>query len=109
MASGGGELPEGPEELGPYIEDTGKGGSQSRVSGTFFKAVVQAFLIFGAETWVMTPCIGQSLGGFHHRVAQQIRGSQPKWQVDNSWEYLPLNMAIQEAVFEEMGEYVLKR
>ena len=64
MASGGGELPEGPEELGLYIEDTGKGGSQSRVSGTFFKAVVQAFLIFGAETWVMTPCIGQSLGGF---------------------------------------------
>ena len=80
-----------------------------RFPGIFFKALIQAVLIFGAETWVMTPCIGQSLGGFHHRVAQQIRGSQPKWQVDNSWEYLPLNMAIQEAVFEEMGEYVLKR
>ena len=30
-------------------------GAASQVSGFFFKAVVQAVLIFGAETWVVTP------------------------------------------------------
>ena len=28
-------------------------GSDKRVSGTFFKAVVQQVLLFGAETWVL--------------------------------------------------------
>ena len=33
-----------------------------RVLGKFFKAVVQAFLVFGSETWVVTPRIGRALG-----------------------------------------------
>ena len=33
------------------------------VSGFFFKAVVQAVLLFGAETWVVTPLMGKALGG----------------------------------------------
>ena len=32
-------------------------GVDKRVSGTFFKAVVQQVLLFGAETWVLTPRI----------------------------------------------------
>ena len=34
-----------------------------RVSGFFFKAVIQAVLIFRAETWVVTPRMGMALGG----------------------------------------------
>ena len=30
-------------------------GADNMVSGNFFKAVVQAMLLFGAETWVLTP------------------------------------------------------
>ena len=30
-------------------------GADKRISGTFFKAVVQQVLLFGAETWVLTP------------------------------------------------------
>ena len=32
-------------------------GAEQRVSGFFLKAVVQAVLLFGYETWVVTPCI----------------------------------------------------
>ena len=39
------------------------------VSGTFFKAVDHAVLIFGYEMWVLTPCMGQTLGGYQKRVA----------------------------------------
>ena len=30
-------------------------GATPRISGNFFKAVVQQVLLFGAETWVVTP------------------------------------------------------
>ena len=36
-------------------------GASPRVSGMFFKAVVQAVLLFGSEKWVMTPHMGQAL------------------------------------------------
>ena len=32
-------------------------GADKKVSGTFFKAVVQQVLMFGAERWVLTPRI----------------------------------------------------
>ena len=32
-------------------------GADKRISGTFFKAVIQQVLLFGAETWVLTPRI----------------------------------------------------
>ena len=34
-----------------------------RVFVFFFKSVVQLVLIFAAETWVVSPCVGQVLGG----------------------------------------------
>ena len=37
------------------------------VSGFFFKAVVQAVLLFGAETWVVTPCMQMPWGCFRTR------------------------------------------
>ena len=32
-----------------------------------FNAVVQAVLLFGSRTWVVTPRMGKALGGFRHR------------------------------------------
>ena len=61
------------------------------------------------ETWVMNPRMEWTLGGFQRRLEIRITGSKPKRNVDESWEYLPLETAMLEAEFEEMGEYVLKR
>ena len=33
------------------------------VSGFVFKAVVQEVLLFGSDTWVVTPLMGRDLGG----------------------------------------------
>ena len=38
------------------------------------KPLVQVFLILGAEILVMTPYIGQDLGGFQHRFTLRIMG-----------------------------------
>ena len=56
-----------------------------RFPGIFFKALIQAVLIFGAETWVMTACVVWALGGFQHRVDQQITGRQPRRLLDMVW------------------------
>ena len=44
------------------------GGENTRVLGMSFKVVIQAVIIFGSFMWLMTPCMGRALGGFHHRV-----------------------------------------
>ena len=36
--------------------------------GLFYKAVVQAVLLFVLETWEVNPLIGRMLEGLHHRV-----------------------------------------
>ena len=46
--------------------------------GRLYLVIVQAVLIFGLGTWVVTTCIGRVLGGFHHRVSQIIMGNKPR-------------------------------
>ena len=50
----------------------GQEGSYARTTGIFYKAVVQANLLFRLETWVMASRIGWTLGGFHNRVAHRL-------------------------------------
>ena len=52
-------------------------GADKRVSEKFFKAVVQAVLLFGAETWVLTPRIERAMESFLLRAAIRITGRQP--------------------------------
>ena len=67
------------------VKGNRKGRKKTQSSGTLFKAVVQAFLIFGSEMCVMTPRMDRTLGGFHHKVAHQITGNQPCWIQYGSW------------------------
>ena len=57
----------------------------------------------------MIPPMGRSLGSFQHRVVRLITGRHTKRWVDGSWGYPPVDTAMEEAWFEEMGAYVLKR
>ena len=61
-------------------------GADLKVSGSFYKAVTQAVLLFGAETWVLTPRMERALDSFQHRVAQQITGRQLRRRGGGSWE-----------------------
>ena len=42
------------------------------MSGLFFKDVVQAVLLFGVETWVITPRMVKALGGFQTQVVRRL-------------------------------------
>ena len=56
----------------------GREGEDKRTAGRFYEAVVQAVLLFGSETWVLTPQLEKSLEGFHRRAAQRMAGMGPK-------------------------------
>ena len=56
----------------------GRDGANTRVSGIFFKAVVQIVLLLGSTMWVLTPCMIQGLGFFRHRFMRRIIGRQPR-------------------------------
>ena len=66
----------------------------------FFKAVVQAVIIFRSETRVLTPRTGRSLGIFQHGVERRITGRQINIQEDEGCEYPPLTEATEETGFE---------
>ena len=82
-------------------------GVDTKVSGHFYKAAVQAVLLFGAETWVLTSRMELSLDRFHHRFAQRLTRSQPKRRGDGNWDYPPLEEAIREGGFEGIRKSVL--
>ena len=84
-------------------------GADPKVLGKFYKAVSQAVLLFGAETWVLTPSMEWSLSSFQNRVAQRITRRQPRIQGDGSWVYPPLEEEMEEAGFEGIRKSVLSR
>ena len=81
-------------------------GAEPRVSGFFFKSVVQAVLLFGLEAWVVTPCMGRVLGGFQNQAAQRLTGRLPQHKTDGNWEYTSASTAREEAGFQTMEDYI---
>ena len=69
-------------------------GAMPRISGNFFKAVVQQVLLFGAETWVVTPKMERALSAFLHGAASRITGRQARREKDGDWHYPSLEGAM---------------
>ena len=85
---------EGAEELGAVVSGSGPGGSDLKVSRTFYTSVNQVDLIFGTETWVLTPRTEKALASFQSRVTRKITGRQPRIKKDGIWDYPPLAGAL---------------
>ena len=81
-------------------------GAELRVSGFFFKAMVQAVLIFGSETWTVTPRMGRDLGGFQDQVARRLTDLIPQQKTDEKREYNLVAAAREEAGFQTTEEYI---
>ena len=74
-------------------------GAVPQVSAFFFKSVVQAIMLFGAETWVVTPRMVKALGVFQTQVAIQMTGRLPRGTTDRRWRYTLTAAAREEAGF----------
>ena len=68
--------------------------------------MVQAVLIFGSGTWVLTPRFEKSLEGFHHRMVRRMAGMGPKLQQYGTWVYTPIGAVLATVGLEEIGVYI---
>ena len=60
-------------------------GVDARTSGTFYKSVVKAILLFGSDTWAVNYLISHNMGGFHHRVDRHLLGVQLQLGEEGRW------------------------
>ena len=78
-----------------------------RVCGMFYKATVQAVLLFGSETWNTTPAMMKRLDGFHMRAAWRMaRINKPRRNLDGSWTYPSSELTLEEVALHPIAYYV---
>jgi hypothetical protein len=79
-----------------------------RISGMFYKAIVQSVLLYGSESWVLTPAMLKVLSSFHHRVARKITNRMAR-KVNGAWHYPPLEPTLEMAGLYTMEAYITRR
>ena len=62
-------------------------GASAKTMGYFYKAIVQAVLLYGAETWVTTQRAEGALKGFHNKCARYIAGEHIQQRPNGEWIY----------------------
>ena len=88
----------------------GQQGADPVICGHLYIAVVQSLLLYGSETWVVTPQMLTLLDGFHHRCTRRIAGMAPKFDVrTNSWSKPPIEEAFALTKLKPLAEYIQKR
>jgi hypothetical protein len=65
------------------------GKADKEVMASIYKAVVQAVLLYGSESRVLTSGMLQKLDAFHHRCARYITGQHIRENPDGTWTYPP--------------------
>ena len=78
----------------------------ARTSGHIYLVVVKLVLLYGSETWVLTPRMQRVTVGFHHRVAHRLMGRQPRKGRDGGWVYPHMEDAITEAGLKDVETYI---
>ena len=81
----------------------------ARSCGMFYKATVQSVLLFGSETWVLSPAMIQRLEGFHVKAARRMTGLLPKKTAESSWKFPKMKTVLATAGLHTIAHYVQVR
>jgi len=84
-------------------------GASTRVMGHFYKATVQAVLLFGAETWSLTKPLLRRLCSFHHRCARYLARTPMTQLDDGTWVSPPSAEVLEQAGLLTIEEYIARR
>ena len=87
----------------------GREGAKPKVSLTFYIAVTQQVLLFGAETWVLTAKTEKALDAFQGRVERKLTGRQSRRGRNGRWYYPSLVGAMKEAGIVRIRTSILRR
>jgi hypothetical protein len=80
-----------------------------KVMTSIYRAVVQAVLPYGAESWVLTKTMEQTLQTFHHRCARYITGQHIRQNPDGTWTCPPSAQVLEQAGLSPFQDYIAKR
>ncbi len=77
-----------------------------RMCGMFYKATVQAVVLYGSETWSLSPSSLKGLEGFHIWAAWRMSGLWPEKKPNGSWTYPCLKDVLKAAGLETISHYM---
>ena len=76
-------------------------GADPKVSESFYRAVVQAIILYGSETWVLLASMKKRIEETHTEFLQMITGKRAKQLGDGTWE-TPRAEVIQDAAVTQL-------
>ena len=79
------------------------------MSRSFYTAVTQQVLLFGAEMWVLTRKMESALDAFQGRFARRLIGRQPRRDRDGRWFYPSLAGEMKEVGIVRIWTSILRR
>ncbi len=80
--------------------------ASTKVYGVFYKATVQAVLLFENETWKLSPSSLKSLEGFHIWAAHCMASKMPTRNPDGTWTYPSLRDLFKAVGLRTIGHYI---
>ena len=76
----------------------------------FYRAMIQAVLLYGSESWNLTKAMMKRLEGFHIRAAYQMaRTHKPRENDDGSWTYPASKDVLEEVGLHPIEHYIRVR
>jgi len=77
--------------------------------GYFYKVIVQAILLFGSETLVVSDSHLKQFRSFHSRVGRHLTGRHIRQLEDGSWFCPPTVDILEDAGLQTINEYIRRR
>lgn len=84
-------------------------GCTPHVMAYFYKTIVQAVLLFGSETWVLSQRLRKRLDSFHLRCARQIAHRPIQQLATGEWEHPDSNEVLEICKMSPISAYIAKR
>ena len=84
-------------------------GASPKVTGYFYKAIVQAVLLYGSESWTVLEFMLKKIRSFHACVARYICNRHIRSQEDGTWEYPPTEEVLEQAGLFTIDTYIRRQ
>lgn len=81
-----------------------------RIMGSFYQAIIQAVLLYGSESWVISNNNLKKLRSFHHRCARHMVGYHIRLDpTTNTWEHPPSKDVLKKCGLKPIESYIENR
>ena len=78
--------------------------------GSFYQAIIQAVLLYGSESWVISENNMKNLRSFHHRCARHMVGYHIRLDPDsNEWHHPPSHDVLSKCGLKPIEWYIENR